>query len=506
MNFAIQSYCYLRANLAAVVLAVAALVLAFEPIVWLFGTWRDPAYASQGYIVAAAVALIAVWSASSPAEKPSRSDRVALTLLALSAIFRMAGQLLAINVLSALTLVADVYALGLLLRLSERRRAASPGWVAVMFAFSLPLERMLQRSLGYPLQEISAEGACRLLKSAFTSVSCEGVRIVLDGRDVLVDLPCSGARGLLLSLLAFAAVAAVTRPRLGWALAGGGIVLASAIVANMARISLLAVGIAHPELLGGVNVMAAPWHDAIGYVCLGLSLAPLAIWTASAKSRSGFPVPQATDVAQPKRRQGGELGLRFAGFALAGAVVVVSLPRKPVDIAAPAPAVEAPIWILGLRAEPRPVEPREADYFLQFGGSAVKAAYGPHGLMLVKTSSPLRHLHTPDECMRGMGFSVQYGGMTFAPVPTAHYLGTSVNGERYRIDVSFVSDQGAITASVAGAVWLWINGQARTWTTIQRISPADLPVDEQTAFSWGALQALGIDFAAQQPSPPPSKG
>ena len=86
----------------------------------------------------------------------------------------------------------------------RRVRAVSPFWLAVGFAFALPLERILQRSIGFLLQEVSAQGACGMLSVFFNDVRCAGVRITVDGADVLVDLPCSGARSLIAFAFAFA--------------------------------------------------------------------------------------------------------------------------------------------------------------------------------------------------------------------------------------------------------------------------------------------------------------
>jgi hypothetical protein len=70
----------------------------------------------------------------------------------------------------------------------------------------------VQRVLGFGLQNLSAGGACGILKTWSANVSCNGTNMVLDGRTVLVDLPCSGSRTLLLLLLGFAIAAALVRP------------------------------------------------------------------------------------------------------------------------------------------------------------------------------------------------------------------------------------------------------------------------------------------------------
>lgn len=495
-------------ELAAAIFVAAAAVLAFDPVVWLINTWRDPAYDSNGLLVMALVAAIALWSVSSPVtgSAPTRSSRV-IGLLAGSAVVRLAGQLSAINVLGALTLVVDVYAIGLFLRLDQRQRAASAAWLAIMFAFALPLERILQRSLGYALQQISATGACGILRGGFDSVVCEGVRIILAGHDVLVDLPCSGARTLLLSLLAFTMACALLRPRVSVALIGMALVLVSAVAANIVRITLLALGIAFPSMIGGIDVTDAPWHDAIGYFGLSLGLLPLAAWMAMVnrlpRSVAGGPDARTASItaAVPPRYR-----LLLAITALAAASVVVNLPHNPIDVSRGAIVLEAPAWILGQHAEPKAIDAREATYFTQYGGAAVKASYGAHSLMMVRTSSPLRHLHAPDDCLRGIGFDVRYRGLSFAPIPTAHYLATAPTGERYRIDVTFVSDRGHVTGSVATAVWYWLRGLAAQWTAVQRISPADLPVSEHAAFSAAALRVLGIDPPLNQTSQSLKKG
>ena len=219
------------------------------------------------------------WSATSPVvDCSSHRHRLALGLIALSAMARLAGQVLAINTVGALCLVLDVYALALLLGLGARARPVSPAWLAVVFAFSLPLERIVQRTIGYLLQQASAKGACGVLETLYNSVTCQGVRIVLAGKDVLVDLPCSGARALLLTLLAFAGVATVCRPTSLQAVTGFLITLASALAANILRITILAVGIAEPWRLGGIAVMEQPWHDLIGLATLALACTPLLAW------------------------------------------------------------------------------------------------------------------------------------------------------------------------------------------------------------------------------------
>lgn len=102
------------------------------------------------------------------------------------------GQIFAVNVLGVVALAIDVYAIGLLVNLGNRKNALSAGWLVVLFAFSLPIERILQRLIGFGLQHLSADGACWVLQGIFANVQCNGIRLLLAGRDVLVDFALLG--------------------------------------------------------------------------------------------------------------------------------------------------------------------------------------------------------------------------------------------------------------------------------------------------------------------------
>lgn len=488
-------------------MVAAALVLVVDPAIWLVNTWLDPAYDSSGYLVFAVTVGLFGWSATSPFAVARGFNRrpAAIALLALSAGVRLASQVLAINTIGALCLVVDVCAIGLLCRLDHRRRAVSPVWLAVIFAFSLPLERVMQRSVGYLLQEFTAQGACGVLSALYADTVCQGVRLIVSGVDVLVDLPCSGARTMLLALLGFTIAASLCRPRPHQALAGLSATLAAAVVANILRISLLAIALAEPERLGGIPVMEQPWHDIIGLCALSLVCLTVVIWARWCWQ----PVDETGDLLdksaardrKPDRNivnrsisapLASRLGFAVGIAVLGAAGLIVGLPRAAMDVAEAATPAELPLAIDGYQRNPVPLSTREARFFTEFGGWAAKAEYGPHGLLVTRTTSPLRHLHAPDDCLRGLGFEVRYLGAVFEPIPTAVYRAIAPDGRRYRIDVSFVSDQGAVTTNVSTAVWLWLQGEARTWTAVQRISPEAVPLSRQERFTDGVLAALDL--------------
>ncbi|MGH8444472.1 MAG: exosortase T [Solimonas sp.] len=477
----------------SILLFAAAALLAIHPALWLFASWRDPAYNAQGLWLALAVSALAAWSYTSE-ELPGTglNQRYAWVLLAASAAVRFAGQLLRVNVIGALTLAVDVYALATLAGLHQRRRAVSPFWLAVLFAFSLPLERVVQRLAGYALQQGSAAGACAVLGQFEHGVRCIGTRILLDGQDLLVDLPCSGARGLTLLLSLYALLAALCRPGPRAALAGLLLTLAGAFAANLLRLVALAVGLARPH---GIDWMAAPWHELLGVSALALGALPLLLWARRVTPlpvyrRAPRPPPDAgATVPRWRRLLPALLLLVAAGFA-------VSAPATPVDVTRPMSPPALPANLGGYRAQAEPLNVQEQAYFAAYGGGAARAAYGPYALLTVSTTAPLRHLHAPDECLRGAGHTVRYVGLAQAAVPTALYRSVDADGRRWRIAVSYLADDGSAAASVSEAVWRWLRAPGRTWTMVQRISPEDAPADARDAWDAAVLRAFDHPSAA----------
>ena len=477
-------------------------LLAADPLRWLLDTWTDATYNPEGLWVALAVAALALWSLLSARRRQTPNPDRALWLLAAAAV-RAAGQVLRVNVLGAVTLAVDVYALATLAGLAQRRRAVSPGWLAALFALSLPLERVLQRAFGYGLQQLSASGACSVLGAMDFAVVCQGTRILLDGQDLLVDLPCSGARGLVLLLTLYCGVCALVRPDLFRAARGFALTLAAAWAANVLRIVALALGLARPQWLGGASVMEAPWHELIGLATLACGAAPILWWAHRARRRNTL------ELALCDRKMGTHTIFAKKGvrpyllsllFPLA-ALAIVNLPARPLDVARQAAPPVLPGALGEWISNPQPLSAAEQAYFTRYGGAAARAAYGPHGLLLVSTSAPLRHLHAPDECLRGSGHAVRYVGVRQGALPTAIYRSVDAEGRRWRVSVSYVASDGAWATSVAEAAWRWLHAApaAQTWTMVQRIAPWDLSEDEVAA--WDAAVARALDLPLQPGRP-----
>lgn len=504
-----------------ILLSAAAVILAAEPSLWLVRTWLDPVYGGHGLPVFLMVVALFSWSLSSPRRSQDPGvRRYALYLLFTTAVIRLFAQVLAVNTLGALALVVDIYALALLCGLRWRRRPLSPFWLAVVFSFSLPLERILQRTVGFGLQQISAEGACRTVGWLVDGVRCEGVQVLAAGQEISVDLPCSGARGLLQLLLLFSVLATLIRP--GWARAFRGllITLTAALAANILRISALILGQVFPL---GISVMASPWHDLIGLAALALGGIPILLWAASGSSAPGngpiaasdmTPHPYRppsrvtthafgkTDPLNPKKSPAqtsanpntrGPVSIRLIGIgAFLAALLIVCLPARPVDISRAVQTPQLPVVLRGIPGKEVPLTPLEKAYFTRYGGGAARQTYGAFGLLVVDTTAPLRHLHAPDECLRGAGHEVELIGNRRTGLPSALYRSTDPQGRQWQVAVSFFDRDGRTATSVAEVVWKWLQHPGATWRMVQRITPWTAAEGERRLWDRTVSRALDI--------------
>jgi exosortase/archaeosortase family protein len=466
-------------NAPWIALAAASVVLAWHPAAWLIRTWSDAAYDSAGAFYAIAIVALVGWSLTSgPATQRAHG---VLPLLFFAAVLRLASQILAINLVGGAALAVDVYALALLFGVHARPRALSPFWLAILFLFTLPLEPVAQRLIGYPLQLASAELACTLLGALVEDVICDGTRLRVSGVDVLVDLPCSGAAGLLVMLAAAVALNAVRRPHFVTGTCAMLVMAVAALMSNGVRITALALGLIHD-----LPVMSAPWHDVIGLATLTLGLAPFVL----------FFRPRAQPISSPRWRPVPQWLRVWAGaFALPAAVLITLWPASPIDVSGPPIAPVMPRLIAGQMAQPQPLTPIEAHYFTAYGGAAAKASFGPLGLNLVSTRAPLRHLHSPETCLRGMGYTVVFQGTRYGRLPVSIYHATGPDGRQWHVAVTYVSDQGHQTSSIGEAIWLWLKNPNTTWTSLQRITPLSLSAAERAVLHDAAATALDLPLS-----------
>jgi len=147
---------------------------------------------------------------------------------------------------------------------------------------ALPLLSSLQFYAGYPLRVITAEASRWLLAPGF-SVLREGSSLLVDGRLVIVDAPCSGVQMAWLGYFTACAVAL-------WARHGD-----RRFLARLPAVGLLVLAgniLRNSVLVGfeGTGHALAPWlHEAVGLAVLALVCGAIAQLMATARRASSFP-------------------------------------------------------------------------------------------------------------------------------------------------------------------------------------------------------------------------
>jgi len=467
-------------------LAPALFVLAVGPVLWLGRTWaEDPASALPFVLLLA----LAVRSFASPGPAAPKRDRIlAAALLGATAMARLAGEILAIRTVGALALVADVAAIALALGLRHRVRAASPFGLATLFALSLPITRVIERGFGFPLQMVSAQLAAGVLGLVRDDLVLEGTAIRAGAASLSVDLPCSGAAGLV-HLAILWAVLVAGRHLAGRRVAIGLVsVIGGALASNALRLVMIA-----EAMLGGHDAMREPLHSVIGLVALAGGALPLVLLARK---------PSPTAPAMPARASllPVRLGLPLGVAALFIALAVAHAPASPIDVARAPAAIVLPHVIGDVVGEGVPLTAQETAYFTQWGGTAAKRRYGPHDVTVVRTEAPLRHLHTPSECLAGAGYAVALLGVRAGSDPAAVYAVTAPDGTALTVTVRYFASDGARATSPAEAAWHWLNAPRTTWTMVSRATPVSL--------TGTGLEGDGVDRAlarALDLSPAPRK-
>lgn len=218
-----------------------------------------------GLLALAALAWLACVHRKALRASPALGWLAAATVLTLAATLAR-GALLPLPPLLA-GLLAVLALAATLLAFLPRQVAATP--VLLLAVLALPLLSSLQFYAGYPLRVLTATASQGLLAPFFT-VLREGSALLVDGRLVIVDAPCSGVQMAWLGYFTAAATAL-------WAGLAERTVLARL---PMVGLTVLAGNVLRNTLLvaaeGAGRPLPAWGHEALGLAVLGAVCAAVA--------------------------------------------------------------------------------------------------------------------------------------------------------------------------------------------------------------------------------------
>lgn len=255
---------------------LAALVLALWPAwAWMGRRLADGSDDPLGLLALAALAALAGLHRKALRASPALGWlAVAAALLPLATLARGALPPLLASLPAVLALATA------LLAFLPRQVAATP--VLGLAVLALPLLSSLQFYAGYPLRVLTAE-ASRWLLAPFFSVWREGSTLLVDGRLVVVDAPCSGVQMAWLGYFTACAAAlwsGLPDRHVLARLPGVGL---SVLAGNVLRNTLLVAA-------EGAGLPLPDWgHELLGLAVLGLVCAAVA-WQMARPA--ALPVPR----------------------------------------------------------------------------------------------------------------------------------------------------------------------------------------------------------------------
>lgn len=284
--------------------------------------------------------------------------------------------------------------LALLLVILSLRAPDQPwlAWLGLGF-LSLPLLSSLQFFVGYPLRVITAEVSAWLLRLGPWSVQRQGSALLVDGRWVMVDAPCSGIQMAWVGYFTACALAAWLRlpdrlllrrlPLVGMLVLGG----------NILRNTLLVWG------ESGASGFPGWAHEGVGL----LMFAAVCGMILRVIGRCSFDAPALGESACSTAPA--NLQATFLGALLLAMIWPLLAPGSATtNVIAPH---EWPAQFEGRLLRPLALSPVEQRFAEDFPGQLGRFTDGQRSIVLRQVLRPTRKLHPAEDCFRAIGYRIE---------------------------------------------------------------------------------------------------
>lgn len=372
------------------------------PAVALLPVWRwsaarfmDGSDDPLGVIALATLALFWLRDRKTFSAPPRATWFVFATMLvALATLNMVALPALARGVMATLAMCAALLAV----REPERPVAALAG----LALLALPLLSSLQFFAGFPLRVVTAELSRWLLGLFGILAERSGTTLVIDGRAVIVDAPCSGIQ------MAWAAYYAACAAGAWWRVPDARFVGRLPAVG----ITVLIGNVARNAILVAKEAGQTPWpdgsHEAVGLILFAAVCAFVvrhvrcaAAWSPQSAASS----PMGPGMWRRPTVLNG-LALALSMSALAG-ISTWSWLHVPASSARAKPtAVEWPRVWNGRELRPLALSAVEQRFADRFPGAIGRFSDGTGVVVLRDINAPTRMLHPAIDCYRGLGYRI----------------------------------------------------------------------------------------------------
>lgn len=338
---------------------------------------------------------------------------------------------------------------------------------------ALPLLSSLQFFIGFPLRVVTAEVSRWLLAAFGNDVVRDGTALVIAGRLVMVDAPCSGIQmGWVAYFTACVAAAWMHIPD-GKFLRRIPAVGAAVLIGNILRNTLLVVKEA------GLVQWPNWTHDAIGVAAFTL-VAVFVLWQMRSAARAVRApmfvwklraLPNMKTTTAP-----GAVARVFALATMAGVTLWPWLQPEPVVAMTPSPAIEWPRELDGRALRPLAFSAVEQRFADRFPGSVGRFTDGERAIVLRHVLAPTRMLHPATDCYRGAGYRLLSQSLEQeANAPASRLVRCFVaekGGERLRVCENIVDARGQTFTDTSAWYWAAIMGRSPgPWRAVTMAAP-----------------------------------
>ena len=438
---------------------------AFAATLWPAWTWAA-ARLADGSDDPLGLAAIAVLAVAVVRLAPQLRREPSLRWLAIAA--ALAAAATAVLATGPALLGALIAALSLAAALRAFMVGGTPSIaLAGLTVLALPVVSSLQFYAGFPLRVITAEASTRLLDVLGFTAERQGSAMVVDGRLVIVDAPCSGVQMVWMAYFCACTVAWWARLDdrvFATRVAGVGLVV---LIGNVVRNSVL-VGL---EARGS----APAWlHEAVGTVVLALVCIAVVL-IVGRSSRNSLPLPLAGEGRGEVFRENDCAPWRLPLATLLAACAVVpffaSRNHATSDAHAGPATAELPHEWNGRPLRPLALGAVEARFASHFPGRIARLTDEQSVIVWRDVTAPTRMLHPAADCYRGLGYRIadarlerDAGGQIWR-----NFI-ASRDGHRVRVAERIVGRDGS-TFTDASA-WFWAARLGRSQGPWQAITVA----------------------------------
>jgi len=337
--------------------------------------------------------------------------------------------------------------------------------LAGLAVLALPVVSSLQFYAGFPLRVITAEASTRLLDVLGFAAERQGSAMVVDGRLVIVDAPCSGVQMVWMAYFCACTVAWWARlPDRVFAtrVAGVGLVV---LIGNVVRNSVL-VG------LEARGTAPAGLHEAVGTVVLALVCIAVVLIVGRPSRSSALPLPPAGE-GRGEGRSAAPWRLRLAFVLAACGALPCIIDRNDAATESHIGAVptELPREWNGRPLRPLALGAVEARFASHFPGRIARLTDEQSVLVWRDVTAPTRMLHPAADCYRGLGYRIadarlerDAGGLLWRS-----FVATR-GGLRVRVAERIVGHDGS--AFTDASAWFWAARLGRSQGPWQAITVA----------------------------------